>query len=313
MTEPIIRVENLTKRYKKADRNAVDGISLSVLPGELFALLGPNGAGKTTTVAILTTTLAPTSGEIWIAGHSLATDSSAVRRNVGIIFQNPSLDLNLTAEENVRLHAILYGLHPFRPTFASMPRAYQAQLRELAGVLGIEAEIFKPVKTFSGGMKRKLEIIRGLIHRPKVLFLDEPTTGLDPASRRNLWAYLWQVQASSDTTIFLTTNYLEEAEAADTVCILNQGKVVAYGTPDEVKSNLIENYLVIDALDQDRLRTELVRLAIPFTQTPEAGCRILLTDQTPQAIIKSIETPLSVLKTHMPTLEDAYLSILEQK
>jgi ABC-2 type transport system ATP-binding protein len=313
MTEPIIRVENLTKRYKKAERNAVDGISLRVLPGELFALLGPNGAGKTTTVAILTTTLAPTSGEVWIAGHSLATDSSAVRRNVGIIFQNPSLDLNLTAEENVRLHAILYGLHPFRPTFASMPRAYQAQVRELAGVLGIEAEIFKPVKTFSGGMKRKLEIIRGLIHRPKVLFLDEPTTGLDPASRRNLWEYLRQVQATSDTTIFLTTHYLEEAEEADTVCILNQGKVVAYGTPDEVKSNLIENYLVIDALDQDRLRTELVGLAIPFTQAPETGFRILLTDRSPQAIIKAIETPLSVLKTHLPTLEDAYLSILEQK
>ena len=181
------------------------------------------------------------------------------------------------------------------------------------GVLGIEAEIFKPVKTFSGGMKRKLEIIRGLIHRPKVLFLDEPTTGLDPASRRNLWEYLRQVQATSDTTIFLTTHYLEEAEAADTVCIINQGKVVAYGTPDEVKSNLIENYLVIDAVDQDRLRTELVGLALPFTQTPEAGFRILLTDRSPQAIIKSIETPLSVLKTHMPTLEDAYLSILEQK
>ena len=315
MTEPIIRVENLTKRYKKADRNAVDGISLRVLPGELFALLGPNGAGKTTTVAILTTTLAPTSGEIWIAGHSLETDSSAVRRNVGIIFQNPSLDLNLTAEENVRLHAILYGLHPFRPTFASMPRAYQAQVRELAGVLGIEAEIFKPVKTFSGGMKRKLEIIRGLIHRPKVLFLDEPTTGLDPASRRNLWEYLRQVQAASETTIFLTTHYLEEAEAADTVCILNQGKVVAYGTPDEIKSNLIENYLVVDALDRDRdgLRAELMRLAIPFTQEPEAGFRILLTDRSPQSVIKAIETPLSVLKTHMPTLEDAYLSILEQK
>jgi ABC-2 type transport system ATP-binding protein len=318
MTEPMIRVEKLTKRYKKADRNAVDGISLSVMPGELFALLGPNGAGKTTTVAILTTTLAPTSGEVWIAGHSLATDSSAVRSNVGIIFQNPSLDLNLTAEENVRLHAILYGLHPFRPTFASMPRAYQTQVRELAAVLGIEAEIFKPIKTFSGGMKRKLEIIRGLIHRPKVLFLDEPTTGLDPASRRNLWEYLRQVQAASDTTIFLTTHYLEEAEAADTVCIINQGKVVSYGTPAEVKSNLIENYLVIDALDQERLRAELERLGIPFMQRQEPGLgaapfRILLTDQSPQAIIKAIETPLSVLKTHLPTLEDAYLSILEQK
>jgi ABC-2 type transport system ATP-binding protein len=318
MTEPMIRVEKLTKRYKKAEKNAVDGISLSVQPGELFALLGPNGAGKTTTVAILTTTLAPTSGEVVIAGHALATAASAVRRNVGIIFQNPSLDLNLTAEENVRLHAILYGLYPFRPTFGSMPRAYQAQLRELAGVLGIEGEIFKPIKTYSGGMKRKLEIIRGLIHRPKVLFLDEPTTGLDPASRRNLWEYLRQVQAASDTTIFLTTHYLEEAEEADTVCILNQGKVVAYGTPGEIKNALIENYLIIDAEDQARLREELARLGLAYTQAAERGLagepfRVDLSRHTPQEIIKAIETPLSVVKTHLPTLEDAYLSILEQQ
>src|SRR5437764_502974 len=171
----IIEVHDLIKRYKKADTNAVDGISFTVPEGSLFSLLGPNGAGKTTTISILTTTLAPTSGKVLIAGHDIIEDPSAVRKSVGIIFQNPSLDLNLSAEENVRFHAILYGLYPFRPTFALMPREYREQVRELASILGIEAEIFKPIKTFSGGMKRKLEIIRSLIHRPKVLFLDEPT------------------------------------------------------------------------------------------------------------------------------------------
>lgn len=183
---PIIEVTNLTKRYKNSATNAVDGISFVVAPGEFFALLGPNGAGKTTTISILTTTLAPTSGMARIAGYDVFQEAAQVRQNVGIIFQKPSLDLNLTAEENVRFHAILYGLYPFRPGYALMPRAYKQQVETLANVLGLKEEIFKPIKSFSGGMKRKLEIIRSLIHQPRVLFLDEPTVGLDPASRRNL-------------------------------------------------------------------------------------------------------------------------------
>src|SRR5947199_9826954 len=167
---PAVEVDDLVKRYRKAKVNAVDGISLRVQAGELFALLGPNGAGKTTTISILTTTLAPSSGVALIGGHDLATDPSGVRRTVGIIFQKPSLDLNLTAEENVRLHAILYGLFPYRPFFTLMPIAYRERVRELSAVLGIEGEMFKPVKTFSGGMKRKLEIVRSLMHRPQVLF-----------------------------------------------------------------------------------------------------------------------------------------------
>src|SRR5512141_944761 len=206
--QPILHVSHLVKRYKNSQTNAVDDVSFDVAPGEFFVLLGPNGAGKTTTISILTTTLAPTAGQVLIAGHNVATESGAVRQCVGIIFQNPSLDVNLTAEENVRLHAILYGLYPFAPNFALMPRAYQAQIHTLAGVLGIDREIFKPIKTFSGGMKRKLEIIRSLIHRPQVLFLDEPTSGLDPASRRSLWDYLRRVRADDGTTIFLTTHYL---------------------------------------------------------------------------------------------------------
>src|SRR5260221_9762623 len=155
---PIIEVTALTKRYKQATVNAVDGISFSVKAGEFFALLGPNGAGKTTTLSILTTTLAPTSGTAFIAGYDVNKFASLVRQNIGIIFQNPSLDLNLTAEENVRFHAILYGLYPFRPTFSTMPVAYQKEVTALAAVLGLEGEMFQPIKKFSGGMKRKLEI-----------------------------------------------------------------------------------------------------------------------------------------------------------
>jgi ABC-2 type transport system ATP-binding protein len=308
---PIIEVDNLVKRYRKADSNAVDGVSFSVQPGELFTLLGPNGAGKTTTISILTTTLAPTSGSVRIAGFDLAANQSAVRQNVGIIFQKPSLDMNLTAEENVRFHAIMYGLYPFRPFYAFMPRAYKEQVRELAAILGIEAEIFKPVKTFSGGMKRKLEIIRSLIHRPTVLFLDEPTLGLDPTSRRSLWEYLRRVRQESGTTLFLTTHYLEEAEEADNICVINEGKIVSYGTPEQIKSDLIDEYLLLDAEDREGLRTELQRLEIPFSETPQF--KIPVNGVRPQMIIKSIETPLSVLQVHMPTLEDAYLAIVAKQ
>jgi ABC-2 type transport system ATP-binding protein len=308
--QSIIEVEHLVKRYKKGSTNAVDDISFNVAPGEFFALLGPNGAGKTTTISILTTTLLPTTGTVRVAGHDVCTEAGAVRQCVGIIFQQPSLDLNLTAEENVRFHAILYGLYPFRPAFSLMPSAYKQQVRELAEVLGIENEIFKPIKTFSGGMKRKLEIIRSLIHRPRVLFLDEPTSGLDPASRRNLWAYLRQVRRETGTTIFLTTHYLEESEEADTVCIINRGKIVSYGTPDQIKADLIQNYLLIDARDRAQLRSELTELGIPFAETPQF--RIDLNGHNPQDLIKSIDTPLTLLKTHMPSLEDAYLAIVEE-
>ncbi len=307
---PIIEVNHLTKRYKNADTNAVDDISFTVAPGEFFALLGPNGAGKTTTISILTTTLSPTVGTARIAGYDITAQASQVRQSVGIIFQQPSLDLNLTAEENVRFHAILYGLYPFRPAYALMPHVYQQQIRQLAAILGIEKEIFKPIKTFSGGMKRKLEIVRSLIHRPRVLFLDEPTTGLDPASRRDLWEYLRRMRLESDTTIFLTTHYLEEAEEADTICIIDQGRIVSYGSPVQVKAELIEAYLLIDAADRDQLRTELIHLGVSFTETPLF--KVSLNGQNAHQLLKAINTPLTVLQTHTPTLEDAYLTIVRR-
>ena len=305
-----IVVEGLTKRYKGAEVNAVDGISFRVAPGELFALLGPNGAGKTTTISILTTTLAATSGRATIAGHDLATEANAVRGSVGIIFQKPSLDQNLTAEENVRLHAILYRIHPYRPFFSLMPIAYRDRVRELAAILGIEREMFKPVKTFSGGMKRKLEIVRSLMHRPQVLFLDEPTAGLDAASRRALWDHLREVRAEQRTTVFLTTHYLDEAEDADRVCILNQGRIVAEDTPDRVKRSLTREYVLIDADDRDALRRELSARSIPYTETPLF--RVPVDDGGAHPLLRSIETPLTVVRTIAPTLEDAYLKVLAQ-
>jgi ABC-2 type transport system ATP-binding protein len=304
----VIRVEDLVKRYKKADRNAVDGISFEAKAGEFFALLGPNGAGKTTTISILTTTLAPTSGRATIDGRDIVREASAVRRMVGIIFQRPSIDMNLTAEENVRFHAILYGLYPYAPTFALMPSAYRQQVRELADVLGIADDISKPIKVFSGGMRRKIEIVRSLLHRPKVLFLDEPTAGLDVPSRRTLWEYLTMIRRESGTTVFLTTHYLEEAEEADTICIIDKGKIVSFGSPGKIKSQLVEEYVIVDADDRTRLRGELSRLELPISG--DGPFKIMLTGRGVHPVLRSIETPLSVVRTHAPSLEDAYLEIV---
>jgi len=307
----VIRVEELVKRYKKADRNAVDGISFEVRAGEFFALLGPNGAGKTTTISILTTTLAPTGGRAMIDGRDIVTEASAVRKIVGIIFQKPSLDMNLTAEENVRFHAILYGLYPYAPTYALMPRAYRDQVRELADLLQISEDIHKPMRTFSGGMRRKLEIVRSLIHHPKVLFLDEPTAGLDVPSRRTLWDYLTTIRRESGTTIFLTTHYLEEAEEADHVCIIDKGRVVSYGTPLDIKKELVQEYVLVDADDRRRLREELARLELPVEG--DGPFKVMLAGRGVHPVLKSIDTPLSVVRTHAPTLEDAYLEIVTPK
>jgi ABC-2 type transport system ATP-binding protein len=304
----MISVEELVKRYKKADRNAVDGVSFEAKAGEFFALLGPNGAGKTTTISILTTTLAPTSGRATIDGRDIVREASAVRRSVGIIFQRPSIDLNLTAEENIRFHAILYGLYPYAPTFALMPAAYRKQVRELADVLGITDDISKPIKVFSGGMRRKIEIVRSLLHRPKVLFLDEPTAGLDVPSRRTLWEYLTMIRRESGTTVFLTTHYIEEAEEADTICIIDKGKIVSLGSPTKIKSHLVEEYVTVDADDRARLRDELSRLELPISG--DGPYKIMLTGRGVHPVLRSIETPLSVVRTHAPSLEDAYLEIV---
>jgi len=305
---PAIEVRDLVKRYRKGKVNAVDGVSFDVEPGEFFALLGPNGAGKTTTISILTTTLSPTSGSVRIAGHDIVREASAVRHQVGIIFQNPSLDMNLTGEENVRFHAILYGLYPYRALYRLMPSAYRHQVGELAEMIGLGADVFKPVRRLSGGMQRKLEIIRGLMHHPRVLFLDEPTSGLDVASRRTLWQYIEDLRRRREITICLTTHQLIEAEDANRICILDHGRVAALGSPREVKAQLAHERLHIDAPDRAALRRRLEQMKLAFTE--DGHFVISLGGQSAYEVVHAIKEPLTMLRTESPTLEDAYLRIL---
>jgi len=305
---PAIEVRDLVKRYRKGKVNAVDGISFEVEPGEFFALLGPNGAGKTTTISILTTTLSPTSGSVRIAGHDIVREAGTVRRHVGIIFQNPSLDMNLTGEENVRFHAVLYGLYPYRPLYRLMPSAYRQQVRELAEMVALGADVFKPVRRLSGGMQRKLEIIRGLMHHPRILFLDEPTRGLDVASRRTLWQYIEELRRQHELTICLTTHQLDEAEDADRVCILDHGHVVAIGSPRDVKAQLVHERLIIDAADRDALRRRLRQMHLSFTE--DRHFDVSLDRLTAYEVVHGIGQPLTMLRTESASLEDAYLRIL---
>jgi ABC-2 type transport system ATP-binding protein len=279
--------------------------------GEFFALLGPNGAGKTTTISILTTTLAPTSGEVRICGFDLRREAASVRRKVGIIFQNPSLDMNLSGEENVRMHAILYGLYPYRPSFRLMAAEYRRQVHELAAIVGMDKDLHQPVKKLSGGMQRKLEIIRGLMHRPSVLFLDEPTRGLDVETRRSLWAYLRDVREEYKVTIVLTSHNLEEAEQADRICILNHGKIVAMGSPGEVRSQPAEDYLEVDAADRTQLRKELRGLNLEFVE--DGAFTVRLAGRSVNEVVRALEVPITRVSTRQPSLEDAYLRILAEE
>lgn len=221
----IIEVKNLTKRY--GDFVAVDDISFDVAKGEIFAFLGPNGAGKTTTIKMLTTLLVPTSGEISLDGKNPAHDQAAVRRAFGIVFQDPSLDDELTALENMEFHAVLY----------KVPKEVRRQrIEELMNFVEVWDRRNSLVKEFSGGMKRRLEIARGLLHHPRILFLDEPTTGLDPQTRNHVWSYVKNLNEKEQITVFFTTHYIEEADRyATRVAIMDHGKIVAGGTPDELK------------------------------------------------------------------------------
>jgi len=192
-----------------------------------------------------------------------------------------------------------------------MPRAYRDEVGRLAALLDISEDIHKPMRTFSGGMRRKLEIVRSLIHRPKVLFLDEPTAGLDVPSRRALWDYLRTIRREAGTTVFLTTHYLEEAEEADHICIIDDGRIVSFGTPMDIKKDLVQEYVLVDADDRPRLRDELARLELPIEG--EGPFKILLAGRGVHPVLKSIDTPLSLVRTHAPTLEDAYLEIVAPK
>ncbi|OQD58393.1 ABC-type transporter, ATPase component [Methanobrevibacter arboriphilus JCM 13429 = DSM 1125] len=311
MTDNVIEVKNLVKNYKGAKKLSIDNISFSVKKGEFFAFLGPNGAGKTTTISILTTTLGKTSGIVKIAGFDLDNEDREIRKKIGIIFQKPSLDKQLTAEENIRFHACLYGMFTYRPTFKLMPKTYRDKVMELAKVVDIDVDaLFNPVKNLSGGMQRKLEIMRSLIHTPDVLFLDEPTQGLDAESRRSLWKYINEIRDQFGITIFLTTHYIDEAENADNVCIINNGKIATCSSPEKLKKSLLKTQLIIDAENRDALIRELSELDIPFIIDKNI---IVPYSKSPQKIFAQLKTELSVIKIHEPMLEDAYIEFLNKK
>jgi len=254
----IIDVHNVTKRF--GDFVAVDNVSFRVKKGERFALLGPNGAGKSTTIKMLTTLLEPTEGTITIAGHTPKEDADAIRHSFGIIFQDPSLDDDLTAWENLEFHGVLYGMDK---------ELRRDRITELLQFVELDDRRNSLVKEFSGGMKRRLEIARGLLHHPKIIFLDEPTLGLDPQTRNHMWQYISKLNTEEGVTVFFTTHYMEEADkVADRIAIVDKGKIVAEGTGTSLKEQtqtrtLEDAFLALtgneirheDAGSSDRMRT----------------------------------------------------------
>jgi len=225
-TAPVIRVQNLVKRFGAVA--AVDDVSFDVRRGEIFAFLGPNGAGKTTTIRMLTTLLQPTSGSLQLDGMDPTTHRNEVRQRIGVVFQDPSLDQDLTAWENMEIHGVLYGV----------PRRERRERSEkLLALFELGERRGSPVKTFSGGMRRRLEIARGLLHTPRVLFLDEPTLGLDPQSRNQMWTHVQRLNQTEGVTVFLTTHYMDEADrVAHRIAVIDHGRIVAIGSSAELKA-----------------------------------------------------------------------------
>lgn len=229
----MIKAKNLTKKFDKFV--AVDDISFEVRDGEIFAFLGPNGAGKTTTIKMFTTLLEPTSGEILLNGFNVNKDSKKARMSFGIIFQDSSLDDELTAYENLEFHGVLYGVSK---------QVRRERIKELLTMVELLDRQNDFVKNFSGGMKRRLEIARGLLHHPKIIFLDEPTLGLDPQTRNRIWDYIKELNKKENITIFFTTHYMEEASrAADKIAIIDHGKIIAEGNVEELKNRTNTNSL----------------------------------------------------------------------
>ena len=301
-----VRVRELRKMYA-GDVEALRGVSFDVDPGKVFGLLGPNGAGKTTTIGVLTTTIRPTSGEATVGGYDVALEPLAARRASGIVFQDSVLDAPLTGRQNLALHARLWR----------MPRGEAAaRIQELAGVMGLADLIDRPVRTYSGGQRRRLEIARGVLASPSVLFLDEPTVGLDPTIRYELWALLRDVRARQRVTVVLTTHYLDEAERlCDRIAVMHEGRIIAEGAPAELLAAFGEQVLDVEASGQPAAVTAALRTAgVPVDDALEIGSTLTipLANGMGDAAARTLRGANGIVRSvslRKPTLDDVYLRL----
>jgi ABC-2 type transport system ATP-binding protein len=294
----VISVQDVVHRY--GDRAALNGVSFDVRHAELFGLLGPNGSGKTTLFRILSTLMIPVGGHATIMGFDVARDPNNLRRQIGVVFQAQSIDIKLTAAENLWHQGHLYGLHG---------TSLKSRIAEMLGRVGLEDRANEKAETFSGGMQRRLELAKGLLHHPSVLLLDEPTTGLDPGARRDLWQYLGILRDEERVTVIVTTHLMEEAERCDRLAILNEGKVVALGTPDDLKHEIGGDVILLDAKSPESL-AERIRTRFNLdAQVLHGQVRIerenghrFITD-----VVEAFPGEIEAISVSKPTLEDVFI------
>lgn len=296
----IINVQNLSKQFKSL--KAVDEISFSVDEGEVFGFLGPNGAGKTTTINILCTLLAPSSGSAQIAGYDCTKNPDAVRAAIGLIFQDTTLDSGLTAYENLKFHAYLYNLER---------KLTERRIDEMLNVVELDSRKHDIIKNFSGGMKRRLEIARGLLHYPRVLFLDEPTIGLDPQTRNTIWDFINRLRTKEKITVFMTTHYMEEAENCTRVAIMDHGRIIALDAPAKLKEMVQGDIVVVNTSDNQRAEREIESL-FGLKTWPENGGICIETEKGDEFIprlIKKLSVETRSVSLKKPTLNDVFLRL----
>jgi ABC-2 type transport system ATP-binding protein len=293
-----ISVQNVRHSYGK--REALKGVSFAVNEGEIFALLGPNGSGKTTLFRILSTLMLPTGGQAVIAGFDAASAPDAVRRRIGVVFQSPSVDIKLTAAENLWHQGHLYGLRG---------AALKTRIKEMLERVGLVERAGDRVETFSGGMQRRVELAKGLMHRPRVLLLDEPTTGLDPGARRDLWQYLQQLREQERVSVIVTTHLMEEAERCDRLAILNLGEIVALGTPAELRSQIGGDVIVLGSPAPEKLATAVHRRFGISAAVLEGKVRLERKDghRFVTELMEAFPGEIDSISVSKPTLEDVFI------
>jgi ABC-2 type transport system ATP-binding protein len=294
-----ISVRGLERRF--GDVRAVAGVDVDVARGEVFGFLGPNGAGKSTTIKILCTLLQPTAGTALVAGRDVISDRLAVRRRIGLVFQDPTLDVYLTAEENLRFHAELYGV----------PRAeIRGRIDDVLEVVGLGERRGSLVGTFSGGMKRRLEIGRGLIHAPFVLFLDEPTVGLDPQTRAGIWEYLGDLRRTREITVFLTTHYMDEAENCDRICIMDGGRIVTEGSPEALKAAVGTDRVRIETADDEAAIAALrARFGVEAAMSEgQVTFHVAEGERFVPRLFAELDVPIAGVSVARPSLDDVFMS-----